>query len=264
MITIITPAYNAEKTIIKLYENLKKLISKDIKWIIVNDKSTDNTQKEILKITNENVNVTSFELSENKGPQYARYYGILKSKTNLIFLLDADDFIYEENFRKFIEFIQQSPNYDFYFSIIKSISNKSLYNHNEKFNKKNIIKISKPTDFITHSFPHPSSLVINKYFYLGIYKDCDLTWGEDIYMYLLLSQYGQGIRWSIPVSCYVNNNQGRGSKISFSSRYKLSLVLFKQSFKKKPINSLLFSSYMSFRYLISYLYKLMKKKHNEK
>ncbi|MCH4702919.1 glycosyltransferase family 2 protein [Escherichia coli] len=229
MITLITPAYNVEKTILKLYENLKPLICNDIKWIIVNDKSIDNTKAIITEIKKENTNITSFDLKENNGPQYARYYGILKSNTDLIFLLDADDFIYEKNFKAFLEFIQKSPKYDFYFSIIHSVNREELFSSNTKFEENKIIEIKQPTDFIVHSFPHPSSLVINRNFYLDIYKECNLTWGEDIYMYLLLSQYGNGVRWIYPVSCYINNGSGRGSKISLNSRLKLSASLFKQS-----------------------------------
>ncbi len=255
MITIITPAYNAESTINNLYNNLKPLISDDIQWIIVNDKSTDNTQQEINNITKENNNVISYTLEKNKGPQHARYYGILKSKTKFIFLLDSDDFIYENNFLEFIHFIKNNDQYNFYYSIIKSINNEKNYIPNDIFIERKKVKISCPSDFIFTSLPHPSSLVIDREFYLTIYNDCELSWGEDIYMYLLLSQYGVGIRWTKPVSCYVNNGQGRGSKVTFISRYDLAIALFKQSLKTKRIKSYLFSLYMSVRYFITYLYK---------
>ena len=78
-------------------------------------------------------------------------------------------------------------------------------------------------------------------------------------MYLLLSQYGNGVRWIYPVSCYINNGSGRGSKISLNSRLKLSASLFKQSLAIKKINSLLFSLYMSFRFTLSYFYKKVKR-----
>lgn len=255
MITIITPAYNAENTIQKLYKNLKPLINNDVKWIIVNDKSTDDTQGKINTIIKENKNVISYTLEKNEGPQFARYYGILKSETRFIFLLDADDYIYKNNFNEFIKFIKCNDQYDFYFSIIKSINHESHYSPNDIFIESKKVEIVRPSDFIFTSLPHPSSLVVNKEFYLSIYNDCQLSWGEDIYMYLLLSQYGKGTRWIKPVSCYVNNGQGRGSQVNIVSRYNLFIALFKQSLEAKRISSCCFSLYMTTRYLASYLYK---------
>ncbi|HDS3819189.1 TPA: glycosyltransferase family 2 protein [Morganella morganii subsp. morganii] len=253
MITIITPAYNAERNIVKLYNNLQPLINDQIQWIIVNDKSTDNTKNEIDKIKNENV--ISYTLDKNQGPQYARYYGILRSKTKFIFLLDADDLIYNQNFKEFIEFIKKNPTYDFYYSILKAVNDVKHFTPNENFIERREIEIKTPYNFIFTSLPHPSSLVINKEFYLKTHIDCNLAWGEDIYMYLILSQHGKGIRWIKPVSCYINNGLGRGSKLSISSRFNLSLALFKESFKAKRVSSFSFSLYMSIRYLVSYCYK---------
>ena len=45
VITIFTPAYNRAYTIHKCYESLKRQTSKNFKWLVVDDGSTDNTRE---------------------------------------------------------------------------------------------------------------------------------------------------------------------------------------------------------------------------
>ena len=49
-ITIIIPAYNAEKTIRRTLNSLEKQTNKNFKCVIVNDGSTDQTRLEIEKL----------------------------------------------------------------------------------------------------------------------------------------------------------------------------------------------------------------------
>ena len=45
MITIFTPTYNRKKTLPKLYKSLKNQNDKDFEWLIVDDGSSDGTDK---------------------------------------------------------------------------------------------------------------------------------------------------------------------------------------------------------------------------
>ena len=54
-VDIIMPAYNCEKYISKAIESVKKQTYKNWKLIIINDKSTDNTKKEIEKYLDEKI-----------------------------------------------------------------------------------------------------------------------------------------------------------------------------------------------------------------
>ena len=42
-LTVFTPAYNRADLLPRLYESLKKQTSKNFKWLIIDDGSTDNT-----------------------------------------------------------------------------------------------------------------------------------------------------------------------------------------------------------------------------
>ena len=50
-ISVLTATYNREKLLLKLFESLKKNYEtyKDFEWIIMDDGSSDNTEKEVKK-----------------------------------------------------------------------------------------------------------------------------------------------------------------------------------------------------------------------
>lgn len=154
----------------------------------------------------------------------------------------------------FIEFAFINRSYDYYYAPTKSIKCRTEFLNSTNITTSQIVEINKPTDFIFHEFPNQSSLIIRKSFYIDNYQQINLPWGEDMFLYLVLSQHGSGIMWKKPVSCYIISGLGRGSNLSYSSRFKLFLALFKQSLSRKKVNSILYSIYLSLRYTSSYIY----------
>lgn len=260
MLTIVTPAYNSSSTILDVYKCLKSLLSDDVKWNIVNDCSSDNSAEILDEICANDINVSVFHLPENGGPNKARRYGIAQSRTDLVYLLDADDFIYNESFRDFICFIKDNPGYDFYYAPLKPIHSPNEFDQNERFIESKVINIVKPTDFIRYSFPQPSSLVIKKDKFLIADKENELKWGEDFFMYLCLAKNGIGVRWKMPVSCYLITGDGRGSILSLRLRLILSKELLKYSLsgKEKRFDSIKYTIYLTLRHIASYCYKKAK------
>ena len=51
-LTIFTPTYNRYKTLDRLYASLKNQTDNDFEWIVVDDGSTDDTEKYFEKIKN--------------------------------------------------------------------------------------------------------------------------------------------------------------------------------------------------------------------
>lgn len=50
-LTIITPTYNREKTLPAVYNSLSKQTTKNFKWLVVDDGSTDGTESLIKEFT---------------------------------------------------------------------------------------------------------------------------------------------------------------------------------------------------------------------
>lgn len=89
-VSIIIPAYNAEKTIIKCVDSILKQVGNiDYKICIINDGSTDNT-KNVLQRYKGNVRVEIIE-QDNKGHAGARNKGLEHIAGKYIMFVDADD-----------------------------------------------------------------------------------------------------------------------------------------------------------------------------
>lgn len=89
-LSVIVPAYNCEETISQTLDSILSQKSKDLEIIIVNDGSTDNTEKICLEYCSKNPNVKYFKKS-NSGVSETRNLGIEKSVGEYIAFLDSDD-----------------------------------------------------------------------------------------------------------------------------------------------------------------------------
>ena len=90
MISVIMPLYNAEKFIGRAIDSVLAQKYKDFEIIIVNDGSKDESVKICNSYDDARIRLVS---QKNKGPGAARGYGLQLAKGNLIFFLDADDYI---------------------------------------------------------------------------------------------------------------------------------------------------------------------------
>lgn len=84
-VSVVVPAYNCEKTILKTLQALLNQTFKNVDIIVVDDGSTDNTA-EIVK----NVDRVRYFYQKNAGPATARNFGAAQSRSDLIFFTDSD------------------------------------------------------------------------------------------------------------------------------------------------------------------------------
>lgn len=98
-ISVIVPVYNVEKYIDKCLNSLKNQTLKDIEFIIVNDGSTDNSQKIIDKYVKIDNRFKSIK-QKNGGQGSARNIGIEIARGEYIAFVDSDDYISEKMFEQ--------------------------------------------------------------------------------------------------------------------------------------------------------------------
>lgn len=94
-ITIITPFYNGEETLMETANSIFSQTYPFFEWIIINDGSTSpNSKKALTELQKTDDRVKIFT-KENGGPSQARDYGISKSnpKTKYVYFIDCDDII---------------------------------------------------------------------------------------------------------------------------------------------------------------------------
>lgn len=102
LVTIIIPAYNAEKYIRKCLESVVYQNYTDYDVIIVNDGSCDNTE-DILKEYKNKYSFINYYNKENGGLSSARNYGIKRlGQSKYVTFLDSDDYLDSEYIRNLV------------------------------------------------------------------------------------------------------------------------------------------------------------------
>lgn len=94
-ITILTPAYNRAHTLPVLYESLLKQTVNDFEWLLVDDGSTDETQKLAESWKKEGRLALQYLYKSNGGKHTALNEGILRITSELTFVVDSDDWLPE-------------------------------------------------------------------------------------------------------------------------------------------------------------------------
>lgn len=90
--SFIVPVYNMEKYLKKCLDSLVKQTFSDFEIVIVNDGSTDKSEKIIEKYKNKYPNIKVIN-QKNKGLSEARNEGVKKAKGKYIIFIDSDDYV---------------------------------------------------------------------------------------------------------------------------------------------------------------------------
>lgn len=90
LLSIIIPVYNAEKNIVSLLTSIKKQLSEETEVILINDGSTDNTERLISQFKSEQIRIYNVK---NGGVSKARNLGVKLACGEYICFIDSDDSI---------------------------------------------------------------------------------------------------------------------------------------------------------------------------
>lgn len=92
-LTIFTPTYNREKLLTRLYESLLNQTDKDFEWLVIDDGSTDGTEKLIKGYIEEGKISISYFKQENQGKHIAINKSSELAKGDYIITVDSDDYV---------------------------------------------------------------------------------------------------------------------------------------------------------------------------
>lgn len=106
MISVIIPTYNREKTIEKSIASVLAQDYQDIEVVVVDDGSTDDTEKVVKSISDTRVR---YIRQDNKGACAARNHGALEAKGEFIAFQDSDDTWKTDKLRKQLQAMEQNP-----------------------------------------------------------------------------------------------------------------------------------------------------------
>ncbi len=122
LISVIIPAYNEEKVIAKAINSVLTSTYMNYEIIVVNNGSTDKTgqiAEAISKRHPEKIRVLNFpsavekEFIRKRGPAFSRNRGAEAARGDILFFLDADDWVISDTLEKIIEAFDKHTEIDF-------------------------------------------------------------------------------------------------------------------------------------------------------
>ena len=109
MYSIVIPAYNEERRIGRTLEDYsKKLSKKSYELIVICDGCTDNTVNIVNKYRKKNNKIKLFVLPHRLGKGGGVYYGLSKSRGDVLGFVDADNAVRPEEFLKLLNAIEDT------------------------------------------------------------------------------------------------------------------------------------------------------------
>jgi len=109
-LTIFTPAYNRAHTIGRTYESLLRQTCKDFEWLVIDDGSTDNTEKLVKGWIAENRIPIRYIRQENQGMHGAHNTAYHNITTELNTCIDSDDYMPDDAVEKIVTFWKEHSN----------------------------------------------------------------------------------------------------------------------------------------------------------
>lgn len=175
-VSIIVPVYNSELYISKCLMSLVRQTLKDIEIIVVNDGSTDNSQKYIDMFTKEDMRI-KFIVQENKKQGAARNVGTNIATGEYIGFVDSDDWVDLNYFEKLYN---AAKKYDSDISLATNVrigNGKTKKRLNIK-EEKVYTELQDKFDICNH---FNNECPTNKIYKLEMLKNNSITWPEKVF-----------------------------------------------------------------------------------
>ena len=143
--SVIIPAYNSERTILKAITSVIKQ-NIDCEIIIIDDLSKDKTLKIVTKVKKKYENIKILRNKSNIGVSRTRNLGIKKAQGEYIIFLDSDDFLFDKCLIKLKKYIISNKKPDVIFGKFEKETfprNNELILKKLQLHKNNILKFKK-------------------------------------------------------------------------------------------------------------------------
>lgn len=264
-LSIIIPAYNAERFIEKQLEELVKQIGENknaCEVIVVNDGSQDSTLR-IAKEFSEKYNFIVIVDQKNKGECGARNSGIEMAQGKFLYFIDADDFIEANTISYYLDIIRNYSNIDLFCFSYKSIdydTQRLLKNYSlRKFDNQCLTKEQFLKAFYGKLlYTHVCSMVVKRdcivstkqYFTEGV------RIGGDILFQLGLFDNVSSVLCK-DRNCFIyriRNDSIMQGYHTYSDVQFHSMELFDEYFENHKIQNKILNDYRNFYIIVHYLY----------
>lgn len=125
LLSIIIPVHNTAQYLKRTLNILECQVFRNFEIIIINDNSSDDTEKIVLSFQKEYNNIKYYKNKTTKGPGLSRNFGLKHSKGNFVTFLDSDDWTDLCTYDIAIDIMHKNANCDFViWGIKKEYNNK--------------------------------------------------------------------------------------------------------------------------------------------
>lgn len=226
MLSIIIPIYNADKYIKECLKSiLDEPLIENIEIILINDGSTDNSDKICRKLATES-NKIKYVKKDNEGVSSARNLGISYAKGDYIMFVDVDDKLISGWFSSITRVISNSEKYD-------------IYIFQSKVKPEKYTKLMLAYDILgmsnnLNSLSSPCSKIFKKKFLLdkNIHFESGIINGEDMLFNLQCVQHTDSIK-IISESIYLYRQNPSSATHTFNKKLIQSDLLFHKKLSEK-------------------------------
>ncbi len=228
VVSVIIPAFNAEKTILETIQSLQKQTFPDFEIIVINDGSTDRTVEILNEIEDGRLKVFSYE---NGGLPVARNRGIDRATGEYITFLDADDLWTPDKIELQLAALQQNPEAGVAYSWTAFINEKSefLYAWEPLYYQGNIYPQLLLRNFISSG---SNIMVRSKYIQAAGKFDPTLKSAEDWDYYIRLAALCHFVLVPKYQILYRRSSQSMTSKVDVMEKYILTVS--ERAFQQAP------------------------------
>lgn len=227
-ISVIVPAYNAERTILKTIESVQQQTFSDFELIVINDGSSDRTLELLEPVKDPRLKVFSYS---NGGLPVARNRGISHAAGDFITFLDADDLWTPDKLELQFLALQQNPEAGAVYSWTQFMDDKGQSFHGCKavFYNGNVY-----ADLLLGNFIDSGSNVMIRREAIASVGDFDPTLAscEDWEYWLRLAAKWHFVVVAKPQIFYRQSSGAMSSKIEVMKKYHL--IVIERAFKAAP------------------------------
>jgi hypothetical protein len=90
-LTVFTPTYNRAHTLPRVFDSLQRQTSRDFRWLVVDDGSSDNTETLVKQWQARADFKVEYVFQQNRGKHSAHNAAVARATTELLMILDSDD-----------------------------------------------------------------------------------------------------------------------------------------------------------------------------
>ncbi|MFA6226872.1 MAG: glycosyltransferase family 2 protein [Candidatus Paceibacterota bacterium] len=216
-ISVIICTYNREKFIERAIRSALAQSFSDFEIIVMDDASSDNTEKIVRDLIQDNAKIKYFKNDTNLGISKNRNKALNTAQGKYIAILDSDDFWIDNNkLRKQVDFLENNLDYILIGSNIKIIDEKENFIKNTDFETEDV-EIRKKI-LKSNQIPHSSVMykkdTVEKINGYNERLSCD----EDLDLFLRLGRFGKMKNLKDITTSYTKHSQ------SFSQERKIDMA----------------------------------------